>query len=221
MKNLKKAFICNLVIVVLEIFANLWMLSGVSQGPDTSSLSAARLAMFKFFTVDSNVLMGLIALGLAIEQCLVLTGRKPKMSNISYVMALMGTVGVALTMLVTVFFLAPTMGLIACFAYSNMFLHVINPLASIIAFVCFERKEDLRFYSTFIGIIPMLIYACYYVVVTILHAPNGVIEKDYDWYGFFALGLKSGFFVVPLLVVITYVISICLWKLNTGIRRKK
>lgn len=60
----------------------------------------------------------------------------------------------------------------------------------------------------------MVIYACYYVTATIKHAPGGVIETGYDWYGFFVLGLKSGFVIVPLLVVITYIISLVLWKLN-------
>lgn len=216
MNNYKRAFVANIIIFILEVFANIWMMTGVSLKGATGTLSAARLAMFKFFTVDSNVLLGIVALLVAVEEYRVMKGKKEELSSKSYILKLVGTVGVTLTMLVTVFFLAPTMGM-GVFYNSNLFLHVINPLLSIVTFVFFEKSLKIGFVHTFTGIIPMVIYACYYVTVTLMHAPGGVIAKGYDWYGFFAFGLKSGVIVVPLLVVITYIISLVLWKWN---RRK-
>ena len=103
-------------------------------------------------------------------------------------------------MLVTVFFLAPTTastyGFFASFYYSNFFLHLLNPILSIVVFLCYEKNTEINFKHTFTGIVPMLLYTVYYVTETLSHTKNGVITSGYDWYGFFALGIKSAFIVI-------------------------
>lgn len=214
MRKLKTAFILNVCIFILEVFAILWMMSGINSGV----LSSARLAMFRYFTVDSNILMGIFALIAAIDQWRVLRGKKPDMSVACYVLKLVGTVGVMLTMLVTIFFLAPTMGatygVLSLFAYSNFFLHLLNPVLSIVTFLAFERTRKIAFGHTFTGIIPLVIYAIYYTAAALAHTQDGVIARGYDWYGFFFLGVKSAFIVLPLIIAITYGISVLLWRLN-------
>ena len=105
MKDLKKAYILNICLAAFEIFSISWMMSGINGGV----LSAAKLASLKYFTVDSNILMGIFALWAAIDQGRVLKGEKADVSVLTYVLKLTGTVGVTLTMLVTIFFLEPTM----------------------------------------------------------------------------------------------------------------
>ena len=105
MEKLRTAYRLNLIIVFFVLISTLWMMSGITGGP----LSAGKLAMFRFFTVDSNILMGIIALLAALEQRKVLKGRKERVCPATYVLLLTGTVGVTLTMLVTIFFLEPTM----------------------------------------------------------------------------------------------------------------
>lgn len=159
MRKLKIAFGFNVCIFLLEVFAILWMISGMTSGV----LTASRLAVFRYFTVDSNVLMGIFALIAAIDQGRVIWGKKTEVSVFCYVLALVGTVGVTLTMLVTIFFLAPTMGatygVLSLFSYSNFFLHLLNPIISIIVFLCFERTKKIAFGHTVTGIIPLVIYA--------------------------------------------------------------
>ncbi len=214
MERVKKEYILNIILFLLEVFAVGWMMSGFHTGVLVSS----RLGTLKYFTIDSNILMGVIALIAAIDYKKVLNGKKEKVSNLTYVLKLVGTVGVTLTMLVTIFFLTPTMapkyGLVSLYYYSNFFLHLVNPILSIVIFLKFEKSNEISFKQTFIGIVPMLIYAVYYVYETLTHVTNGVIDKGYDWYGLFVLGFKSGFIVVPIIVVITYLISFVLWKLN-------
>ena len=134
MKKIKKAYILNIIIFALEVFAITWMMSGLNSG----ALSSSRIAMLKYFTVDSNILMGIIALIVCLDERKVIKGQKDKISNSSYILKLVGTVGVTLTMLVTIFFLTPTMapkyGLLGLFYYSNFFLHLLNPILSIIVF---------------------------------------------------------------------------------------
>ncbi len=215
---MKKTFILNIVTFALILFSVLWMFSGFHFGNAPVALEGSRLAMFKFYTVDSNVIMGIVALIAAIMQKKVIDGKIKDLPAWVYAIKLMGVVGVTLTMLVTVFFLSITIGPYACFNNSNLFLHVINPVISIVCFVCFEKTEALKFKYTFFGIISMILYAIYYVIVSVMHSTGNRVDVGYDWYGFFALGLLSGFIVVPAIVLITYGISFVLWKLN---RKKK
>ena len=94
-------------------------------------------------------------------------------------------------MLITIFFLMPTMapkyGRFGLFMYSNFFLHLFNPLLSIVSFACFEKTKLISFRQTFWGIVPLVIYAVYYAGVSLVHSVEGVIAEGYDWYGFFCL----------------------------------
>ena len=214
MNDLKKAYILNLCLFVLEVFAIGWMMSGLSGGV----LSARRLATLKYFTVDSNILLGIAALIAAIDQRKVLRGEKSGVSLPTLILKLSGTFGGTLTMLVTIFFLGPTLGrtygFFSLFEKSNFFLHLVNPVLGIVTFLCFESSSRIAFRHTFTAIIPLVLYAVYYVIVTLSHTVNGVVAKGYDWYGFFFLGVKSAYIVLPVIIVISWLISFALWKLN-------
>lgn len=124
-ENLRKAYILNIVTALTILFSVVWMFSGIKFFVEETELQASKLAMFKYYTVDSNVIM---------------------------------------------------------------------------------------------GITTMLIYAVYYVINCIVHSEGNVVTKGYDWYGFFALGLKSGVIVLPVIILITYGISFFLWKINRSRR---
>ncbi len=214
MKDLKKAYILNICLAAFEVFSIAWMMSGINGGV----LSAAKLASLKYFTVDSNILMGIFALWAALDQRKVLNGKKAEVPALTYVLKLAGTVGVTLTMLVTIFFLEPTMGrtygFFSLFEKSNFFLHLLNPVLSIIVFLCFEKSSKIAFRQTFTAVIPLVIYGVYYVIEALTHMTGGIINKGYDWYGFFDLGLRSAYIILPLIIIITWLISFALWKLN-------
>lgn len=212
--KIQKAYIGNIITFALVSFSALWMFSGFHFGKMPTLLTGSRLSMFKFYTTDSNILMGIIALIVALVQKKVIDGRLEKLPAWVYPLKLLGTVGVTLTMLVTIFFLVPTMGFLVCFNNSNIFLHLINPVVSIVTFLCFESTDELSFKHTCTGIISMLIYAVYYVAEAVIHSHGNIVDKGYDWYGFLVLGLKSGFIIIPIIILITYAISLCLWFLN-------
>ena len=174
--------------------------------------------MFRYFTVDSNILMGIAALVAAVDERAVISGKKSEVSTGTYIFKLVGTVGVRLTMLVTVFFLAsraiPTTGFFSLFYYSNFLFHLASPVLSIVAFVFFEKSDRILFRHTFTGIVPMLCYAVYYIYEALTHIQDGAVIRGYDWYGFLFTGVKSAVIVIPLLFLITYGISAGLWRLN-------
>ena len=217
LKRFRIAYILNLCLALLEVLAPIWMSSGLVSGVLTTSGAE----MFKFFTIDSNVLMGIIALFTALQLRQVIRGQREDLSTACYVWYLAGTVGVTLTMLVTVFFLEPTMapqfGLFALFAGSNFLLHLFNPLLAIVTFTVFEKTRKIPFRHTLTGIVPMVLYAVFYLANCMRHAVNGMVDIAYDWYGFLAGGVKTVWIVIPVIFLFTWLISIALWRLN---RRK-
>ena len=217
MKRFRIAYILNLCLALLEVLAPIWMSNGLVGGVLTTSGAE----MFKFFAIDSNVLMGVIALFTALQLRQVIRGQREDLSTACYVWYLAGTVGVTLTMLVTVFFLEPTMapqfGLFALFAGSNFLLHLFNPLLAIVTFTVFEKTRKIPFRHTLTGIVPMVLYAVFYLANCMRHAVNGMVDIAYDWYGFLAGGVKTVWIVIPVIFLFTWLISIALWRLN---RRK-
>ena len=221
MAKAKVSLVINLSIFVLEVVALFWMMFGSGAGV----LIGSKWIVFKYFTVDSNVLMGIAALIMAIEQWLVISGKKTEIPTWVYVLKLAATAGVTLTILVTVCYLTPfvyaSLGLFALYTNSNFLFHLLNPILSIVVLTFFEKTKKMKFYHTFTSLTPVFLYAIYYVGVTLAHISNGVIEEGYDWYGFFLSGTQ--FIPVALLIVglISYGIGVGLWSLNRFHAEKK
>ncbi len=213
----KKAFTANLFLSLMELFSVTWMMSGLSKG----ILSGGGFRVLKYFTIDSNIYLGIVSFVAALELYQVLKGKKEEVSSYVYLLKLSGTAAVTVTMLVTVFFLEPTMGRyfgwFALFANANLFLHLLNPLAAIMTWVCFEKNDRLTKKSILSAIVPTLLYVIYYVVEVLTHIENGVIQPGYDWYGFFVLGLKSVIIVLPVFILFTYLVCLGLYKSGSDI----
>ncbi len=220
-KRQKVAVTLNALIFGTTVFATVSMIVGFYFMGDVKFLSESNFHAFKYFTVDSNVFAGLVALVFLIYKLSPSGKRNSKLPKVLYVLKLAATTGVTLTMMVTVFFLAPhsTTTYFAYFMNSNFFMHLVTPLLCIISFVFFEPAEKHPFALTFAGIIPMLLYGFYYIPNILLHLENGKTSHDYDWYGFLGGGVNTIWFVVPLVVAVTWVFSILLWVLNKKIAR--
>ena len=209
---MKKAIIINIVIFVLVIAAVVWMMTDNS----SATLSGRSLRALRYFTVDSNILMGISTAVMAIAQIGVATGKRKDIRKGLYVFKLASTVAVTITMMVTVFYLGfiiPT-GFFSLFYHSNFIMHLAVPVLSIIVFVLFEKTDAIAFKHIFFSFVPLVLYGIYYAVSTFSHMENGVIEKGYDWYQLFKLGISSVLVVYPIFAGLTFLLSYILWKLN-------
>ena len=214
MAKAKTSLIFNICIFVFELVALFWMLFGNGAGV----LVGNKWTVFRYFTVDSNVLMGIAALIMAIQQWLVIRGKKTEIPTWIYVFKMTATAGVTLTILVTVFYLTPfiyaSLGLFALYENSNFLFHLLNPILSIVVLTCFEKTTKMKFFTTFVTLIPVFLYAIYYVGATTAHISEGVIENGYDWYGFFVSGVQYIPVVLFIVGLIAYGIGVGLWSLN-------
>ena len=226
MKNKKVviSFALNILIVLMVIFACIVMFTGIKfmHGPEIA-LEISRAEMFKFFTVDSNILMGIAALLFVIQQYKVIKKKQKSINKIYYALYLMGTSAVSLTFFVVFAYLGniSEYGLKALLMNSNLFLHLIIPVASIISFILFLRTDKLPFKYTLWGIIPTFIYGIWYLSNVLTHMENGKVSPKYDFYWFVQQGVKSAIIVVPIIFIISYLISLVLWRFNKSFKSNK
>ena len=208
----KKSLILNIVIVLLTIFASILMFTGIkiTHGAEPI-LETTKLGMFKFFTVDSNIFMGLTSLLFIIKEI-----KNEEITKNMLRLKLMSTTAVSLTFVIVFTYLGPISkdGIISLLQNSNLFFHLVIPVLSIITFTLFEKTNKLKIKDTLYGIISTIIYATLYLINIIIHIENGKVSPVYDWYWFVQNGLKTAIIVAPMIILISYVISLILWKLN-------
>ena len=202
---------------MLVSFATLCMIFGVnimSRSEEVRAFTAANLSAFKYYTVDSNALGGLVALVYIFYEIALAKGKITRIPKLLHLFRLAATTGLTLTMLVTAFFLIPQFGENWAILYmdNNFFFHLTVPLLSIITFIFFEPDtKDISLKDSVFGTITMLLYGIAYTINIIAHLDNGHPIKDYDWYGFLGDKLTNALIAIPAMLLITWGISLALW----------
>ena len=217
MKKTNVSIVLNSLIFILVSFATTCMIFGVnimSRSEEVRAFTAANLSAFKYYTVDSNVLGGLLALVYICFEIAVAKGKIARIPKLLHLIRLAATTGLTLTMLVTAFFLIPQFGEHWYILYidNNFFFHLTVPLLSIITFIFFEPDtENISLKDSLFGIVTMLIYGVVYTINIIAHLGNGHPLKDYDWYGFLNGNVSNAIIAIPAMLLITWGISLGLW----------
>ena len=212
--NIKFSLVLN---IIFTIFASFIMFSGFRfMHGSEPILESSKIGMFKFFTVDSNLFMGIVALLFAIQEIKILNGKINNISKRMYVLKLMATTGVGLTFFIVFGYLAQIAegGILSMIMNSNLFFHLIIPVLSMVTFILFEKTDKLSFKYSFYGLIPTVIYALYYLINVLVHMENFKVSPVYDWYWFVQNGVWTAVIVMPIILIITYIISLLLWILN-------
>ncbi len=160
--------------------------------------------------------MGVISLIFAIQEIKLLQNKISKISDKMYLLKLMATSAVGLTFVTVVGYLGPISpgGIQSMLLNSNLFFHLIIPVLSILTFSIFEQTNVIKFKHVITGVIPTVVYEIYYLINVLTHIENGKVPFKYDWYWFVQGGLWQIFIVMPLMIGVTYVISLLLWKFN-------
>ena len=212
MKKIKISLILNILIVILVVLGSIFMFTGFMFMPVSDlKLQSTSLGMFKYYTVDSNLLMGIISLIMIIYEFRFIN-KKKKIPKKVFILKQIGTSGITLTFLTTLLFLMPQYGFYAMYNNTNLFFHMIVPLLSIISYVFFEKYDNKYKYSL-IGILPMFIYSIFYTINIVIHLDEGVSFK-YDIYGFLNGDINNAYIVLPMLYLVSLFISFILVFLN-------
>ena len=210
-KKTKVSFILNIIIAVLTLIATIIMFTGFTfMKTYDLGLEITKIGMLKLFTVQSNILMGIASLIFAYKEYQIQKGKIKELRRRDYALKLAGTTAVSLTFLVVFTYLGPLTeyGIRSMVSNSNLFYHLIIPILSVITFIFFEKNKKLDFKDTLIGLIPAVLYSLFYITNVITHIENGGVSTTYDWYRFVQNGIWTTIIVAPLILVITYLISI-------------
>ncbi len=216
-KNTKISLVLNIIISILVLFSTIAMFTGYRfMNGQEVILESTKLGMLRFFTVQSNLFMGIISLLFIIDEIKILRGNKKEISFFKYVLKLMSTSAVGLTFFVVFTYLGPITkyGILSLLMNSNLFFHLIIPVLSIITFIFFERTDKIKFKHVLYGIVPTFIYEIYYLTNVLIHTENGMVSPKYDWYWFVQGGIWTALIVVPVIFLISYLISLGLWRVN-------
>lgn len=219
MKKIKTSLIMNILIVIFVTLGTIFMFTGFRFMPGPVLLEANKLEMFKFYTVDSNILMGLSSLLLLFYEFRLLRGKIKEIPNAIYIIKQIGVTSVSLTFLVTAIFLMPRFGFFALYNNSNLIFHLIVPILALVSYIFFEKHNNKYRYALY-GIIPTILYSIYYTSEIIIHLNNGGLTYKYDFYGFLAGSIKNIYISIPAFYIIVYLISIIIIKLNIKANQK-
>ena len=151
----------------------------------------------RFFTILSNLFCAISALLLVFSS-----------SYWAWLLKYIGTVAVTVTLLTVMFFLGPNMGFKQMFSGKDLYLHLCGPLMAIVSFCFLERRYNLSFPLSLLGILPVIIYGFVYLFEVV------ILKNWEDFYGYNKDGkwrlsmvaMFAGGFAVCMLIRILYTI---------------
>lgn len=216
--RIRISLIMNILVVTFTVIACIVMFTGF-QFMSTDNflvLESTKLGMFKFFTVDSNILMGLSSLIFTIYEYKLLYGKIKEIPKSIYLLKLIATTAVSITFIVVFLYLGPISkgGIYSMLLNSNLFFHLFIPVLSIITFMFYEKTDKLNLKSTLYGLLPTILYSFYYLANILIHMKNGKVSSTYDWYYFAQNGVWNSVIILPVMLLASYVICLLLWKAN-------
>ena len=166
-KRLIISFVLNIIMILLAISTLIIEIVYIYIKPD--SLYINIWGLFRYFTIDGNILSLIFTIIITLKQFKAL--RMPPEEDIKkiivtqflYKISLMSTCTDFVIFVVVVFIFIPmadknwTLGLVG--SYNASSFHVTIPILLIIRFIFLDMRErDFKFYEKFIGGLPMLIY---------------------------------------------------------------
>jgi len=176
-KKMKISFVINIIISILTINAIIMSIMGFKfmYGYEPSS-EITGVPIFSYFTVQSNVFIGIISFIFANREYQIFKRRK-KIPFSYYIIKMVATVSVSLTFFVVFAYLGFVSkgGHIPLLRNSNLFFHLIIPVLSIINYVIFEKTNIIKFKHIIYGLIPTLLYEIYYIINLLLNMKNGIV----------------------------------------------
>ena len=217
MKNNKlfiASFITNIITFLLVLTGVILMLTIGS-----SALGETNITVFKFFTFQSNLFMGIVAFIYAIFQLLILLNKRDKLPHVLLVFNYVGTTSVSLTFLVVVFFLGPIYGYNMMYLGANLFFHGLAPVAAMVGYMFIHKECQIKFSDTFCAIIPPFLYGTVYLINVV--ANNGYGNVNYDFYMFGANGPFFGILTFMLVMGVAYGFGVVLYTINRLVFKKR
>ncbi|MCR5458649.1 MAG: hypothetical protein K6F51_02015 [Acetatifactor sp.] len=209
----KKIVITLNLLIVACTLVGLWIMLD-KNGNNGGVLATSGWNNLRYFTVQSNILCGIVAAIYLVSGFLRGHGKSPASQNVPasqdipasqdvpasqhapatkvtpcpawmMTLKLAATAAVMVTFLVVACFFGPLYGYGKLYLGSNLFFHLIIPLLGMIEFCLLDGT--LPFRNTFPAGSPALIYGCVYLANILING-KGEWPNTNDWYGFMNWG---------------------------------
>jgi hypothetical protein len=216
-KKMKISFCINILISILTINAIIMAIMGFKfmygYEPYPELIG---VPIYSYYTIQSNVFMGIVSFVFANREYQILRGRKKEIPLVYYIFKMVATVAVSLTFFVVfaIFGFMSRGGHILLLRNSYLFFHLIIPVISILNYVIFEKTNIIKFKYIFYGLLPTFLYEIYYTINILLNMQNGTVSLKNDWYSFAQNGILRTILIAPMMLAITFCLSLVIWKLN-------
>ena len=196
----------------------------------TGSLVRNGLGSLKYFTMLSNIFVGVMAVAWLVstqkgagadksgKAGAVESGNdngtvayfraSDRVENIKYIAA----ASVGLTCATVLFFLGPIYGYPAMFEGFNLPLHLINPVVAILEIIFLSDVKYTR-RDNLLVIIPPFMYGLGYIANILING-MGQWPDTNDWYFFFHWGYPVGALIYVVLLTVTWLIGLLIRKLQ-------
>lgn len=213
-KRLKIALISCVFLAIMEPVAWFMMLFSRSD----VALAAMGLGSLKYFTVLSNLLLGLASLVYAICIIRFLRGGA-RIPSWAHKLKYAATVAVTVTLMTVLLFLGPTLGYPLMFVGANLWFHLILPVLAIVEFIFLDTANELSFKSTLLGVVPTLLYGIVYCGNILMNGVGSGATTN-DWYGFTMWGVEFIPVVLLVMLLATWLFAIIIYAANAAVRRR-
>ena len=217
MKNNKlfiASFILNILTFLLVLVGVIVMITIGSK-----ALGETNITVFKYFTFQSNIFMGAVALVYAIYQLLIILNKRDKLPHVLLVFNHVGVTAVGLTFLIVIFFLAPGYGFDKMYNNANLFFHALVPMVAMLNYMFLEKECSFKFLNTLFSIIPSLLYGIVYFIVVV--SLNAYGDINIDFYMFGANGPLIGAFNFIAVMSIAYGFGVAIYFINRLVFKKR
>lgn len=188
------------ILVVLTTIGS-WMRMYLTGGG--SLLSSRGLMSLKYYTTLSNIFAGIAAVIMIVVLARAKSGKVPVWAAVT---KFASAVTVSVTFLVTLFFLAPTMGIGGLYKGELMFMHAVGPILTVVSFFMNRDLPEMKPSSALWATLPTILYGGVYSANIMLNGVGSGMNTN-DWYGFAAAGVHTVPFVYALMVLLTYLLS--------------
>ncbi len=218
------SLIINLAIIFFTVDANLYNFrTDIIRNDLVFGFDGVR--SFCFFTVLSNVFLAISCAIVLFFDVKNAVHDEYKLPVWAFKVKFAATVSVTVTMLTVIFFLAPISafsgrGYFALFTGNNLYLHFLSPLLALITFIFFESIEEFGKKDALLGIIPTAAYSVVYIIMVVF-----IGEENGGWPAFYGFTFGGRLWLSPVSAVLllgaTYLFGLGIFKIKTGIAKKK
>ena len=201
------AFIFNILNVVLVSMCVYYFFSMGGTG----NMEVQGVQCFKYFTVDSNVLMAISSIPVLIFEIINVIYNKNNMPKPVIVFKYAGTMSVLVTFLTTAIFLPNFYEISFLYEGINFYLHLLCPLFALISFLI-ETQHEIKLRSIIFGTLPVLIYGGVYVYM---------VKFSGEWIDFYGFDTNNlGYVSLIVMTLLTILFSFLTIKLHKLFKNK-